>query len=134
METHSEPTRPTCAYGVLGDRGPGDPSAQDCASWAGPAGWYASASDLGRFLIGLRDRKVLNPATSEVLWNECFGWDTSEPGWTKGGFWPSGGRDLRCQIAHFPDDIDAVVLLNCHDPRPNDNMLVEIWTQARDRR
>ena len=134
METHSESTRPTCAYGLLDDRGPGDPFAQDCASWAGPAGWYASASDLGRFLIGLRDRKVLNAATSDVLWKECFGWDSSEPGWTKGGFWPAGDRELRCQIAHFPDDIDAVVLLNCHDPRPNDNMLVEIWTQARDRR
>jgi hypothetical protein len=105
----------------------------DCASFVGAGGWYASASDLGRFLIGLRDHQVLSPATTDVLLKGSFGWDSSYPAWTKGGLWPSGDREVHSLIAHFPDDIDAVFLLNCHDPSPDgSNILVETWSQARD--
>jgi CubicO group peptidase (beta-lactamase class C family) len=132
METHFESTKPTCGYGRLGDRGPGAPYALDCTSYAGAVGWYASVSDLGRFLIGLRDHQVLTPATTDLLLKEGIGWDSSYPAWTKRGNWPSGEREVHSLIAHFPDDIDAVLLLNCHDPSPDgSNILVETWAQAR---
>lgn len=131
METHSEAKRPACGYGKPGDRQPGDPFQQDCASWAGAAGWYASASDLGRFLTGLSQHKVLHPQTTEVMFKDNMGWDFSDPGWAKGGLWPSGERQVGSVIAHFPDGIDAVLLVNCQPPTNIEDLLLRVWREGR---
>jgi CubicO group peptidase (beta-lactamase class C family) len=131
METHSEAVRPTCAYSRPGDRQPGEPYQQDCASWAGAAGWYASASDLGRFLDGLRRHRVLSPETTAVMLEGSMGWDYSEPCWAKGGTWSSGEREVGSAIAHFPDGTDAVILVNCRAPTNIEDLLVRAWKEGR---
>jgi hypothetical protein len=33
---------------------------------------------------------------------------------------------------HFPDDVDAVILCNCVPPVSVEDMVVKLWTEARD--
>ncbi len=87
METHFEARQPTCGYGKPGSQRPGFPYNWDCAKFAGPDGWYASIRDLSRFLVGLRDQKVLCPATTKMMYKDLLGWDISYPGWEKNGGW-----------------------------------------------
>ena len=92
METHFQAQQPTCGYGKPGSTRPGFPFDWNCDATAGAGGWYASITDLGRFLVGLRDHKVLSAATTDMMYKDLLGWDTSEPGWEKNGgwFWDEG--------------------------------------------
>ena len=92
METHFQAQQPTCGYGKPGSTRPGFPFDWNCNASAGAAGWYASVSDMGRFLNGLREHKVLSPQTTDMMYKGLLGWDTSEPGWEKNGgwFWDEG--------------------------------------------
>lgn len=42
---------------------------------------------MGKFLAGLHDHKVLSAATTDMMYKDLLGWDTSEPGWEKNGGW-----------------------------------------------
>jgi CubicO group peptidase (beta-lactamase class C family) len=132
METHSEAQQPMCCYAKQGSTEPGDPMQQDCAAWVGAGGWYSSASDLGRFLTGLRDHKVLTPETTNVMLKGNMGWDGSDPGWSKGGLWPSGDRRFGSVIAHFPDGVDAVLLVNCDPSVDIQGLLNRAWIECRE--
>ena len=94
METHFQADAPTCGYGKPGSTRPGYPFDWNCDATAGAAGWYASVADLGRFLVGLRDHKVLSPAITAMMYRDMLGWDVSRPGWEKNGgwFWDEGSR------------------------------------------
>jgi CubicO group peptidase (beta-lactamase class C family) len=138
METHFQTGEPTCGYLKVGGRRPGYPFDWQCGLWAGAAGWYASAADLGRFLTGIRDHKVLNERTTEMMFKQNIGWDGSDPGWTKNGGWSwdegsgAGSRagEFNSAIAHFPDDVDAVLLVNCTSPDVV-QLLVTAWRESR---
>jgi len=135
METHFQAQQPTCGYGKSGTTRPGFPFDWNCDASAGPAGWYASITDLGRFLSGLRDHKVLTPQTTDMMYKEMLGWDTSEPGWEKNGgwFWDEGSAPgsragaLRSSIFHFPDDVDAAMLINSDVATPPEDLLKQAW-------
>ena len=124
METHFQAQQPTCGYGKPGSSRPGFPFDWNCDATAGPAGWYGSIADLGRFLVGLRDHKVLSAATTDMMYRDLLGWDISHPGWEKNGgwFWDEGTAPgsragaLRSSIFHFPDDVDAVMFINSDAP------------------
>ena len=136
METHPQATQPMCGYGKPGDQRPGFPYDWKCEAWAGAAGWYASVSDLGRFLEGLRENKVLNAQTTAMMYKQNLGWDGSDPGWVKNGgwFWDEGpgGRagNFHSAIAHFPDDIDAVILSNSDSTPDVDALVVQAWEES----
>ncbi|HEX4000898.1 MAG TPA: serine hydrolase domain-containing protein [Pirellulales bacterium] len=135
METHFQADAPTCGYKQLGSTRPGFPFDWNCDATAGAAGWYASVSDLGRFLTGLRDHKVLSRSTTDMMYHDLLGWDTSEPGWEKNGgwFWDEGSGpgsragSFRSSIFHFPDDVDAAMLINCDPPKDPEALLGEAW-------
>jgi CubicO group peptidase (beta-lactamase class C family) len=138
METHFEAKEPLCGYLKLGIKRPGYPFDWNCDASAGAAGWYASAADLGRFLAGIREQKVLNPQTTEAMLKYNLGWDGSDPGWVKNGGWAwdegsapgSRAGDLNSAIGHFPDDVDAVLLANCDTPVDVEGLLVQAWRES----
>lgn len=135
METHFQAKEPTCGYGKLGSKRPGFPFDWNCDATAGPAGWFASVADLGKFLAGLRDHRVLSPATTEMMYHDMLGWDTSHPGWEKNGGWSwdegnapgSRAGSLCSSIYHFPDNVDAVMLMNCEGPKSPEELLGQAW-------
>jgi CubicO group peptidase (beta-lactamase class C family) len=139
METHFQAGEPTCGYLKLGNKRPGFPFNWNLDASAGAAGWYASVVDLGRFLTGIRDHKVLGEQTTEMMFKQNIGWDGSDPGWTKNGGWSwdegsgAGSRagELNSAIAHFPDDVDAVLLVNCTSPTDVVELLVKAWRESR---
>jgi hypothetical protein len=67
-----------------------------------------------------------------------LGWDTSEPGWEKNGgwFWDEGTAPgsragaFRASIFHFPDDVDAAMLVNSDAPNAPEDILREAWTRS----
>ena len=138
METHFQADAPTCGYGKPGSSRPGYPFDWNCDATAGPAGWYASVADLGRFLIGLRDHKVLSPATTALMYQGLLGWDVSTPGWEKNGGWSWDERNrpgsragaLRSSLFHFPDDVDAVMLVNSDAPDLPEKVLRQAWKDS----
>jgi CubicO group peptidase (beta-lactamase class C family) len=141
METHFQAHQPMCGYGKLGSTRPGYPFDWNCKATAGAAGWYASIDDLGLFLIGLRDHKVLSRATTDMMYKDLLGWDTSDPGWEKNGGWgwDEGSRpnsragSFRSSIFHFPDDVDAVMLMNSDAGDSPQSILRRAWTESMQR-
>ena len=135
METHFEAEQPMCSYVKPGSERPGFPFDWQCESSAGAAGWYASARELGRFLNGLREHKVLSPQTTAMMCTESMGFDFSDPGCVKGGLWlwdegdGEGSRagHLGSGVAHFPDGVDAVLLVNCEPPTDIEDLVVRAW-------
>jgi CubicO group peptidase (beta-lactamase class C family) len=129
METHSEYQDRTCYYGEAGTQESGDVGQKDFSSKAGPWGWYASATDLGKFLEGLRQFRVLSPATTAMMLNENLGWDEGNP-------WGKTGLDFyfaNSEIGYFPDGVEAVLLLNCNPPVPWQTWarsLTQAWKDA----
>jgi CubicO group peptidase (beta-lactamase class C family) len=138
METHFEAHEPTCGYGKPGSKRPGFPFNWNCARFAGPDGWYASIRDMSRFLVGLRDHKVLSVATTKMMDKDLLGWDIAYPGWEKNGgwFWDEGKKPnsraggLRSSLYHFPDDVDAVMFINSEAGDDPEAILREAWTES----
>jgi CubicO group peptidase (beta-lactamase class C family) len=141
METHFQTDQPTCGYGKLGSTRPGYPFDWNCETTAGAAGWYASITDLGRFLIGLRDHRVLSTATTNMMYEDLLGWDSSDPGWEKAGdlYWTRGiltGPRIAAfhsSIFHFPDDVDAVMFINSDPDKLPQDILRDAWIQSMQR-
>jgi CubicO group peptidase (beta-lactamase class C family) len=138
MDTHFRADAPTCGYGKAGSTRPGIPFDLECDATAGAGGWHASAADLGRFLVGLRDHKVLSPATTAMMYRDLLGWDISKPGWEKNGglVWDEGSRPgsraggVRATIFHFPDDMDAVLLINSRVADAPEKVLGQAWKDS----
>ena len=138
METHFQAEVPTCGYGKLDSKRPGFPFDWKCEATAGAAGWYGSIHDLGRFLTGLREHKVLSVASTDMMYKDLLGWDTSDPGWEKNGgwFWDEGSAAgsragaFRSSIFHFPDDVDAVMFINSDAAEAPEDILRQAWIQS----
>lgn len=97
--------------------------AEDYASQCGAYGWYASATDLARFLIGLRHHTVLSRATTETMLSGALGWwPTSTlggPASHHNGVWLTGdGRGCNTGMVRLPNGVDAVLLSNTHGVDP----------------
>jgi CubicO group peptidase (beta-lactamase class C family) len=135
METHFQAHQPTCGYGKLGSTRPGYPFDWDMTAKAGGAGWYASINEMCRFLRGLRDHTVLSPATTDMMYKDLLGWDISKPGWEKNGGWSwdegnkpgSRAGALGSSLYHFPDDVDAIMLINSEGEPSPETILRRAW-------
>jgi CubicO group peptidase (beta-lactamase class C family) len=88
----------------------------DCIA---PGGWLGTAFGVLKFLMGLRTDTVLQPATSEMMFNPLLGWyrGTSPHG---PHFHHNGGlhneenpaQILATGAIHFPPGFDAVLFVN----------------------
>jgi CubicO group peptidase (beta-lactamase class C family) len=134
METRLEKDAPMCGYQKAGDHTPGLPFEWDQSKVAGAAGWWASVSDLGKFLNGLREHRVLSVATTQTMQLGCLGWDGSDPCFKKRGAWSgseeAGSGEMNSVIAHFPDDVDAVLLVNCAAPVDLVELIEKAWEES----
>ena len=120
-----------CFYGKPGSQDQGDGYQGDNSSFVGPGGWYGSAADMGKFLEGIRQNRVLTPATTKMMLKQNLGWDFDNP-WYKGGMVPgSNGREIHTDIYYFYDNVDAVILLNCVEPTNCGALPIKAWKEAR---
>lgn len=127
MDTHNEGKKRTCIYNKPGIHKPGDPGYVDNSSWAGSGGWFASVVDLGKFLEGIRQCKVLSPATTEIMLKDGLGWDGRDP-WVKFGSFSQGGHRYSV-ILYSREGVDAVILYNS-EPASQITSLTQAWTDA----
>jgi CubicO group peptidase (beta-lactamase class C family) len=89
----------------------------DYSSQCGAYGWYASATDLAKFLIGVRNNTVLSATTTNTLLTQKLGWfDAGTAGgtaWHHNGAWITGdGRGCNTGIVRLPNGVEAVLLSN----------------------
>lgn len=89
----------------------------DYAGHCGAYGWYASAGDLARFLVGVRNNTVLSAATTTTLLTQGLGWfsaaTTAGTGYHHNGAWVTGdGRGYNGAIIRLPNNTEAVILIN----------------------
>jgi len=76
--------------------------------------WFGSAMAMGRFLEGIRQCRVLSPATTAMMFNQNLGWGDSGYPKTKGGLGVvAHGRTIKTTITYFQDGVEAVLLVNC---------------------
>jgi CubicO group peptidase (beta-lactamase class C family) len=102
---------------ALSDNGPGfywGPF--DCV---GCGGWVGSARELIKFLIGVREARVLDHQQTQrmfheqlgwYLWNGVYGDYFDHNGWLEDGGTPN--RGLNTGIIHLADGYDALLLVN----------------------
>ncbi|HWD93007.1 MAG TPA: serine hydrolase domain-containing protein [Verrucomicrobiae bacterium] len=120
----------------------GDPDNKDAganvyhgnnSAFVGPGGWYASAMDLGKFLEGIRQYRVLSPATTVMMFKENLGWDWGNPEgpWGKGGLAPGPkGSKFVSGILYCSDGVEIVILANCAKASTQ-TLPVKAWKEAR---
>jgi CubicO group peptidase (beta-lactamase class C family) len=132
MDTEYHEKLPICCYAKPGQLLSGEEVHGDTSQWAGPGGWYGSATDLGIFLEGIRHHKVLNKTTTEIMFKENLGWDFGNNPWAKGGLHvgPHHGAILTA-IDYFPDGLETVILENC-DGINGEGFPIKACKEARD--
>ncbi|HZI16753.1 MAG TPA: serine hydrolase domain-containing protein [Myxococcus sp.] len=91
----------------------------DYTSQCGAYGWYGSANDLAKFLVGVRNHTVLSSSTTSIMNDGRIGWwgnDTSGGvALHHNGAWVTGdGRGCNTGIMRLPNGVEAVVLSNTH--------------------
>jgi CubicO group peptidase (beta-lactamase class C family) len=84
-----------------------------------PGGWIASANEILKFLVGVRNNVVLSAATTDKMFKESLGWYTyngtygtyyHHNGGLGNGATPSQG--LNTGAIHFSEGYDAILLIN----------------------
>jgi CubicO group peptidase (beta-lactamase class C family) len=100
-------------------------------------GWYGSAEDLARFLVGVRGHLAISPASTDQMFGECFnapgpdyclGWSkvngevgaylTHSGDWIKNGCYNAETDANECPrgfngtITRFPFGVDGVIFVN----------------------
>lgn len=135
MNTKAPAAGLAVGYKKPGERGPGYAFDWDVTSSAGAAGWYGSVNDLVRFVQRVRDPGTLSDAAWKETWRDRLGWDRQQPGLEKGGdfYWqsPGGSGEVHSAIAMYPDDVQAVMLINCVPPKGPTDVLNDAWQASR---
>ncbi len=122
------------AYLKLGQRGPSYPFDWDKTSAAGAAGWYGSVHELSTFLLHLRDGRTLSDTAWKEMYRDSLGWDHTSPLGKGGDFsWDSaqGSGEIHSAIAMYPDDVQAVLLINCATPIGPGAALDVAWRETK---
>jgi CubicO group peptidase (beta-lactamase class C family) len=113
MTCNSSAIPPVLYYGE--DMSPGTDFSGDFRPSAGPAGWYASARELVRFLNSLRSNSILRDDTRHRMFTQkIFMLDFQGKGgtfWEKSGGWAAGGTARAC-IVRFSGGVDAALVMN----------------------
>jgi CubicO group peptidase (beta-lactamase class C family) len=102
---------------ALSDNGPG--VYWDPIQCVGCGGWVATAGELIKFLIGVRDDRVIDRRITERMFHEqlgCYVYDGiygkyyDHNGWLEDGGTPN--RGLNTGVIHLSDGYDALLLVN----------------------
>jgi CubicO group peptidase (beta-lactamase class C family) len=134
MDTRAPHPLQSSGYLQLGQRGPSYPFDWDPTASAGAAGWYGSVHELSAFLLHLRDGRTLSDAAWKEMWKDALGWDRQSPLSKGGDFgWNSaeGSGEMHSGIAIYPDDVQAVLLLNCAAPVMPNAALDVAWRETK---
>ena len=98
-------------------------------------GWSASAIDMGKFLAYIRYHKVLSKPTTDQMLSEELGWQKTIG--TRGTYYQHGGDWIASEkkgftgvIMHFPDNIDAVLLVNTRGNFNKTTLLINAYEAA----
>jgi len=114
LHYHNEGRKPGTSF--VGDTGSND--------WRlGADGAFASARDMAKLLVGLRQQRILAAQTMALMWPEDentqhgLGWHVAYRGpegvgWHHNGAWGDSHGNARTAIVHLPQGIDAVLLCN----------------------
>jgi CubicO group peptidase (beta-lactamase class C family) len=91
--------------------------ANDYSSQCGAYGWYASANDMAKFLIGIQKNTVLSAATAQTMLTQGLGWwgagTMGGSAFHHNGAWYTGdGRGSNTGIVLLPNGVGAVLLSN----------------------
>jgi CubicO group peptidase (beta-lactamase class C family) len=117
MTCKPDATRPTLYYKKDQASGAGYLWADDYSSHCAAYGWYASANDLAKLLIGVRNNTVLTASTTSTMLTQRLGWfdaaTTAGTAYHHNGAWITGdGRGYNGAIIRLPGGTEAVVLIN----------------------
>ncbi len=119
MTCKPDATRPTLYYKKDQASGAGFLWSDDYSSHCSAYGWYASANDLAKLLIGVRNNTVLTAGTTTTMLTQELGWfdaaTTAGTAYHHNGAWITGdGRGYNGAIIRLPGGTEAVVLINSH--------------------
>ncbi len=82
----------------------------------GAFGGFGSADDLAKFMVGLRQYKILSRKTTEQMYDEALGWPKGRvvdgPSNDHHGFWTWDGRKATAAMERLPNGIDVVAVSN----------------------
>lgn len=134
MDTRAPHPLQVSGYLKLGERGPSYPFDWDRTSSAGAAGWYGSVRELSTFLLHVHDGRTLSDVAWKEMWKDALGWDRQSPLSKGGDFgWNSaqGSGEMHSGIAIYPDDVQAVLLVNCATPVGPGAALDVAWRETR---
>ena len=110
----------------------GKPISLDFTDEAGPYGWYATAREVARVLRKVRTNSYLSPRATTQMFEEGLGWNRtvidSQPVYFHDGQWIEDGVGTRSGVMIFPDDVEAVVLINTNGPFAPNNILLRGFT------
>lgn len=121
MDTKPETDLPVLTYsGLNGQKG--NPMADYTAS-AGGVGWYGSAMDLTAFLHAVSEGKILSKETTELMFSEGLGWNSSTSngrtlGYMHAGAYGGSKGSARCVVIHYVDGVDVALLINSGQREP----------------
>ncbi|GIU70939.1 MAG: serine hydrolase [Candidatus Nitrosocaldaceae archaeon] len=105
----------------------------------GAYGWYASAIDWAKFLAYFRYNKVLDKNIRYLMLNDdkrffgfqkWFGEDRGTYYGHGGDFYKNGYKGFRGGIMSFPDEIDAVLLINTYGNFDPETILINAYHAA----
>jgi CubicO group peptidase (beta-lactamase class C family) len=119
MSCTPDTSKPTLYYRRNQASGAGYLWTDNYAGHCGAYGWYASATDLAKLLLGLRQNTVLTAASMTAMTSQSLGlWSASTVlgnGFHHNGAWLTGdGRGYNGAIIRLPDNTEAVVLINAN--------------------
>jgi len=117
MTCAPDATKPTLYYKKDQTSGAGYLWTDDYSSHCGAYGWYGSANDLAKLLLGIRKNTVLTAGTTNTMLTELLGWyNASVTGGTayhhNGGWVTGDGRGYNGAIIRLPSGTEAVVLID----------------------
>jgi CubicO group peptidase (beta-lactamase class C family) len=134
MDTRAPHPLQVSGYQKLGQRGLSFPFDWDRTSSAGAAGWFGSAHQLSTFLLHLRDGRTLSDAAWKEMYKDALGWDRTSPLMKGGDFgWvsPQGSGEMHSTVAMYPDDVQAVLLINCATPIGPGQAIDVAWRETK---
>jgi len=116
MTCTPDATAPTLYYKKDQTSGAGFLWPDDYSSHCGAYGWYGSANDLAKFLIGVRNNTVLTASTTAAMLSNLLGWYNAATGagtaYHHNGGWVTGdGRGFNGAIIRLPT-AEAVILID----------------------
>ena len=137
METHFQAHEPTCGYGKPGSKRRAIPSIGSVRPPQVPRAGLPRSTTWASSCWDYATTKCSAPARPKSCTATC--WVGTRP--SRAGKRTAAGRGMKAgatgsrgslcsSIWHFPDDVDAVMLINCEAPDGPEDILRDAWTES----